>query len=325
MKLAQKQNKQKLNKATMTESISWKMDFKQNGSLYLMGLPVIAFYLIFSYLPMYGVIIAFKDFTMHAGDGFFRSIINSPWAGFMHFKDFFGSYYFWQLLRNTLVISISTLVFGFPAPIILALLINEIKSKRFSGAVKTISYLPHFISVIVICGMIRSFVSQTGIITQFFSNIGFEARNMLNEPKLFVPIYVVSDIWQNMGWDSIIYVAALAGVDMELYEAAEIDGANRWKQTIHITLPSIMPTIILLLIMRIGSLLNVGYEKILLLYNSITQETADVISTFVYRKGILDGGWSYSSAVGIFNSVINLFLLITANKISSKYSETSLW
>lgn len=302
-----------------------KKDLKRNWEIYLMGLPVMAFYLIFSYLPLYGMIIAFKDFSIKAGDSFFSAVLSSKWVGFQNFQDFFRSYYFWQLLRNTLVISISSLVFVFPAPIILALLINEIRGKRFSGAVKTISYIPHFISIVVICGMIRIFVAQDGLMTKFFSIIGLENQNMLNNPNLFVPIYVLSELWQNVGWDSIIYIAALAAVDMELYEAAQIDGAGRWKQTIHITIPSIMPTIILLLILRIGSVLNVGYEKIILLYNPVTYETADVISSFVYRKGIIDSDWSYSTAVNIFNSVVNVILLVAANKISQKYSETSLW
>lgn len=313
------------NKPKYGETISLKKDLKRNWEIYLMGLPVMAFYLIFSYLPLYGMIIAFKDFSIKAGESFFSAVLSSKWVGFQNFQDFFRSYYFWQLLRNTLVISISSLVFVFPAPIILALLINEIRGKRFSGAVKTISYIPHFISIVVICGMIRIFVAQDGLMTKFFSIIGLENQNMLNNPNLFVPIYVLSELWQNVGWDSIIYIAALAAVDMELYEAAQIDGAGRWKQTIHITIPSIMPTIILLLILRIGSVLNVGYEKIILLYNPVTYETADVISSFVYRKGIIDSDWSYSTAVNIFNSVVNVILLVAANKISQKYSETSLW
>lgn len=313
------------NKPKYGEAISLKKDLKRNWEIYLMGLPVMAFYLIFSYLPLYGMIIAFKDFSIKAGESFFSAVLSSKWVGFQNFQDFFRSYYFWQLLRNTLVISISSLVFVFPAPIILALLINEIRGKRFSGAVKTISYIPHFISIVVICGMIRIFVAQDGLMTKFFSIIGLENQNMLNNPNLFVPIYVLSELWQNVGWDSIIYIAALAAVDMELYEAAQIDGAGRWKQTIHITIPSIMPTIILLLILRIGSVLNVGYEKIILLYNPVTYETADVISSFVYRKGIIDSDWSYSTAVNIFNSVVNVILLVAANKISQKYSETSLW
>lgn len=313
------------NKQKYGETISLKKDLKRNWEIYLMGLPVLAFYLIFSYLPLYGMIIAFKDFSIKAGESFFDAVLSSKWVGFQNFQDFFRSYYFWQLLRNTLVISISSLVFVFPAPIILALLINEIRGKRFSGAVKTISYIPHFISLVVICGMIRIFVAQDGLMTRFFSIFGLENQNMLNNPNLFVPIYILSEVWQNVGWDSIIYIAALAAVDMELYEAAQIDGAGRWKQTIHITIPSIMPTIILLLILRIGSVLNVGYEKIILLYNPVTYETADVISSFVYRKGIIDSDWSYSTAVNIFNSVVNVILLVAANKISQKYSETSLW
>lgn len=305
--------------------VSWRKDFRKNWSLYLLGLPVIAYFAIFHYLPMYGVIIAFKDFNMRAGMSFFQSTIQSDWVGMKHFIDFFNSYYFWTILRNTLVISISTLVFSFPIPIIFALLINEIKNNKFSSLVKTISYLPHFISLVVICGMVKQFVDQNGIVTQLLSTFGVANQNMLNNPDYFVPIYVISNIWQTLGWDSIIYIAAIAGVDMELYEAAKIDGANRWKQTIHITVPSILPTIILLLIMQVGKILNVGYEKIILLYNPVTYETADVISSFVYRKGLIDGSWSYSTAVGIFTSVINLILLCTSNFISKRVSETSLW
>jgi putative aldouronate transport system permease protein len=305
--------------------VSWRKDFRKNWSLYLLGLPVIAYFAIFHYLPMYGVIIAFKDFNMRAGMSFFQSTIQSDWVGMKHFIDFFNSYYFWTILRNTLVISISTLVFSFPIPIIFALLINEIKNNKFSSFVKTISYLPHFISLVVICGMVKQFVDQNGIVTQLLSTFGVANQNMLNNPDYFVPIYVISNIWQTLGWDSIIYIAAIAGVDMELYEAAKIDGANRWKQTIHITVPSILPTIILLLIMQVGKILNVGYEKIILLYNPVTYETADVISSFVYRKGLIDGSWSYSTAVGIFTSVINLILLCTSNFISKRVSETSLW
>mgnify|MGYP002409213970 CR=1 FL=1 len=296
-----------------------RRDLRRNRQLYLMLLPVFAFYLIFHYQPMYGAIIAFKNYSPMLG------IMKSPWVGVSHFVSFFGSYYFWRILKNTLIISLSSFVFGFPAPIILALLINEIRSRIFAKTVQTITYMPHFISMVVICSMIVEFTSNTGFITYLLSRIGFPVQTMLNNPSLFVPIYVISGIWQETGWGSIIYLAALAGIDQQLYEAATIDGAGRWKQTLHVTLPGLLPTIIILLIMRVGSIMSVGYEKIILLYNPVIYSTADVISTFVYRKGILDYNWSYSTAVGLFNSIVNFILVFTTNYISKKTSETSLW
>jgi putative aldouronate transport system permease protein len=296
-----------------------KKDLKINKSVYLMFLPVLAYYIIFHYKPMYGAIIAFKDYTPIKG------IIRSEWIGFKNFVDFFTSFYFWRVLRNTLVISFSTLVFGFPAPIILALLINELKNKIFSRTVQTITYMPHFISMVVICGMIRTFTIDTGIINDIIAFFGGERVTLLGQPKLFVPVYVLSGIWQEVGWGSIIYLAAMAGIDQELYEASKIDGAGRWKQTLYVTLPGIAPTIVILLILRMGSLLNVGFEKIILLYSPATYETADVISSFVYRKGLQEFNWSFSSAVGLFNQVINFILLISANWISRKVNESSLW
>lgn len=294
-------------------------DFKLNKSLYLMILPVLLFYLIFHYKPMYGAIIAFKDFSPIKG------ILGSNWIGFKHFYDFFDSYYFWRILKNTLAISISSLIFGFPAPIILALLINELRSKLFSRTIQTITYMPHFISLVVICGLIKEFTADTGIINYVMGLFGGDRVTMLNKPELFVPIYVTSGMWQEIGWGSIIYLASLAGIDPQLYEAATIDGAGRWRQTWNVTLPGIMHTIIILLILRIGNIMNVGFEKIILLYNPVIYETSDVISTFVYRRGILEFSFSFSAAVGLFNSVINCFLLIGANWFSKKFNETSLW
>lgn len=296
-----------------------KKDLKVNKSIYIMFLPVLAYYLIFHYKPMYGAIIAFKDFTPIKG------IMGSEWIGFKNFVDFFTSFYFWRVFKNTLVISFSTLIFGFPAPIILALLINELKSKIFSRTVQTITYMPHFISLVVICGIIRTFTMDTGIINDIIAFFGGQRVTLLSQPNMFVPIYVISGIWQEVGWGSIIYLAAMAGIDQELYEAAKIDGAGRWKQTLHVTLPGIAPTIIILLILRMGSLLNVGFEKIILLYSPATYETADVISSFVYRKGLQEFNWSFSSAVGLFNQVINFILLICTNWISKKVNESSLW
>ncbi|MCL6613157.1 MAG: ABC transporter permease subunit [Firmicutes bacterium] len=294
-------------------------DFKINKQLYLMILPVIIYYILFHYKPMYGAIIAFKDFSPLLG------IERSPWVGFKHFKDFFNGYYFWRILRNTIVISLNSLLFGFPAPIIFALLLNELRNQRFKRIVQTVTYMPHFISLVVICGMIKEFTMSTGVIPDILSHFGFEKTNLLDKPHLFVPIYVLSGIWQEVGWESIIYLAALASIDPELYEAAAIDGAGRWKQLWNVTLPGIVPTIMILLVLRIGRLLSVGHEKIILLYNPAIYETADVISSFVYRKGLQEFNWSYSAAVGMFNSVINLFLLVMANRFSRKISESSLW
>ncbi|WP_282943636.1 ABC transporter permease subunit [Paenibacillus sp. RC67] len=294
-------------------------DFLLNKYLYLMMVPVIVYYVIFHYTPMYGAIIAFKDYTPMKG------ITGSPWVGLDNFKDFFSSYYFWRILKNTLVISLYSLCFEFPAPIILAILINEVRNAAFKRVVQSITYMPYFISMIVICGMIKDFTNSGGIINSMFALFGGDGQAMLQKPEMFRGIYIVSEIWQKIGWESIIYIAALMSIDQEQYEAARMDGAGRWKQILHITLPGIMPTITILFILRMGNLLNVGFEKIILLYNPVTYDTADVINTFVYRKGLLEFGWSYSAAVGLFNSVFNLILLISANWISRKVNENSLW
>ena len=294
-------------------------EIKKYRMLYLMFLPTVLYYLIFAYKPMYGALIAFKDFEPSLG------FMESPWVGFKHFIKFFDSYYFWRLIKNTFTISGFTMLFGFPAPIILALLMNEIRSSAFKRTVQTITYLPHFISMIVICGMIKIFTGDAGIITDLVVLFGGERTSLLNKAEFFVPIYVISDVWQSVGWGTIIYLAALTGVDQELYEAAAIDGAGRLRQTISITLPGIAPTVITMLILRLGSVLNVGYEKIILLYNQATYITADVISSYNYRAGLLESQWSYSTAVGLFNSAINLAFLILTNKISKSVSETSLW
>ncbi|MBE1442963.1 ABC transporter permease [Paenibacillus sp. OAS669] len=294
-------------------------DLKRNKLLYLMVLPVIAYYVIFDYGPMYGLQIAFKDYS--PGDG----IWGSSWVGFQHFIDFFNSYYFWRLIRNTLLINVYELIFGFPAPIILALLLNELRRQYFKRIVQTITYLPHFISVVVVVGMLVDFLARDGIVNQLAAFFGVASKSYLSEPEWFRFIYVSSGIWQQVGWGSIIYLAALSNIDPTLYEAAKVDGAGRWKQMIHITIPGIMPTIIILLILKMGSMMSVGSEKILLMYNPLTYDTADVISTFVYRKGILEASYSYTTAVGLFNAVIAFSLLILSNSISKRVSETKLW
>lgn len=229
------------------------------------------------------------------------------------------------MIRNTLLINLKNLVFGFPAPILFALLLNEVRCIRFKKFVQTVSYMPHFISTVVVAGMILQFTATDGFITQMLTFFGFPKQNLMLNPDLFQPIYVISDIWQGLGWGSIIYIAAISGINSELYEAARMDGAGRFKQAIHVTIPGILPTIITMLVLRIGNMMNLGFEKIILLYNSSIYDTADVISTYVYRKGLVDQSYSFSTAVGLFNSVINLVLLVAANKICGRLTEYSLW
>ncbi len=248
-----------------------KEEISTNGILYLMFLPGFLYYFIFAYVPMYGVLMAFQNYEPLNG------IWGSEWVGLMHFKDFLTNYYFLKILKNTLVISINCIIFAFPAPIIVALLVNEIKNSVFKKTVQTITYIPHFISLIVICGLIHNFVAEDGLISNFVSIFTGTKENLLNNPACFVPIYVISDIWQGVGWGSIIYLAALLSIDTSLYEAATIDGAGKFKQVIHVTIPGIMPTIIIMFILRMGGILGVGYEKIILLYNPLIYDTADVI------------------------------------------------
>lgn len=297
-------------------------DFKKYKTIYFMALPVIAYYLIFHYGPMGGLVIAFKDYRPG------RGIWGSDWAdmyGLEHFIDFITSYDFGRLMGNTLTISFTSIIIGFPMPIILALLLNEIKSTNFKKAVQTITYMPHFISVVVMSGIIMDLVGTDGLISSFMGLFGYTGGNLLIHAEYFVTIFVGSDIWQNLGWGAIIYLAALAGVDQETYEAARIDGANRWKQTLHVTLPGISPTITIMLIMRMGNVMTVGWEKIILLYNAAIYETADVISSYIYRVGIEGSQVSYTAAIGMFNSLINFGMLVLANKVGKKINGTGLW
>lgn len=294
-------------------------DIKKRPTLYLMILPAIVYFAIFAYAPMYGASIAFMNYTPIKG------YIGSDWVGFKHFINFFNDPYFGRLIRNTLTISISDLIFNFPLPIILALLLNELKFIKLKKMVQTVSYIPHFISMVVVCGMIKDFTNESGIITQFLGMFGVEQISMLSNPDYYVPIHIVSNMWQTAGWSSIIYIAAISGIDEQLYEAAEIDGAGRFRQALSITLPSIMGTITILLIMRVGRILNVGYEKIILLYNPAIYETSDVISSYVYRKGLQEFSWSYSTAVGLFNSCANIILLALANKMTKKMGQSGLF
>lgn len=298
-----------------------RTELTRNYMLYIMAIPVILYFLLFHYGPMYGVVLAFKDYQLGQGIG------GSLWVGMKHFINFWQSPYFFRTMRNTLLISLYSILFGFPAPILLALLLNEVKCSAFKRTVQTITYLPHFVSTVVICGILIDFLGRNGAITQLMHSLfGMRARNMLLQPEAFRTIYVATDIWQGIGWGSIVYISALSAIDTEQYEAAVLDGAGRFQQMRHVTLPGILPTIITMLLMRLGKIMSVGFEKIILLYNPNTYETADVISSFVYRYGL--GGsqdYSFSSAVGLFSSVINLIILVTANTISRRLSETSLF
>lgn len=298
----------------------WK-NLVRDKQLLMIIFPTLLFYALFCYWPMYGVVIAFKDFNISKG------ILGSPWATplLKHFDSLVNSYYFPRLLRNTFIISIEQLVLSFPLPIVFALLLNEVKSKRLKSLAQTSSYLPHFISMVVVVGIMVDLFSVDGVVNQALVAAGGTAIPFFNEPGWFRTLYVGSGIWQEFGWNSIIYVAAISAVDTQQYEAAIVDGAGRWKQLFYITLPSIAPTIITILIMNMGWMLNIGYEKIILMYNRATYETADVFSSYVYRKGLLDAQYSFAGAVGLANSVVNIIILIAANTISKKACEISIF
>lgn len=294
-------------------------DFYKHKYKYLIVVPVIIYLLVFCYKPMYGIIIAFKKYRPSLG------IAESPWVGFDNFLRFFKDPYFWRLMRNTVSISFLSLIFGFPAPIILALLLNEVKVSWFKRTVQTITYMPHFIALVVVCGLISNYCQSNGLFNDIIVFLGGERTNLLSEPELFYPIYILSGIWQGVGWSSIIYLATLAGIDQEQYEAARIDGAGRIQQMIHITLPGLLPTVSMLLILDLGKILSVGSDKILLLYQPLTYEVADVISTYVYRKGLESADYSYSTAVGLFNSLVNITFLTISNRISKKLGQSGLF
>lgn len=296
-----------------------KKDFKRNWPIYLIALPVVVFFAVFAYAPMVGVLIAFQNYQIKGG------VFGSPWVGFKNFLDFFKSYYFLRLIKNTFLLSFYDLLFGFPAPILFALLMNELRSVKYKRVVQTITYMPYFISVVVIAGIIKDFFSSSGAVTLLLGSITGNTSNMIGNADNFRSIFVGTNIWQFLGFNSVIYMAALAGVDQELYDAASLDGAGRLGKAIHVTLPSIMSTIIILLILRIGNLMTVSFEKVLLLYSPSTYSISDVIMTFTYRKGLQEFNYGYSTAVGLFNSALNFLMLISANVISKKFTETSLF
>lgn len=293
---------------------------KRDRQLLVIFLPCILFYGIFRYGPMYGLIIAFKKYSV------FQGIIKSPWVGLKYFEQFFNGPDFWILFRNTFLLGIYSLLWTFPFPIIFALLLNEVRSQKFKKMVQTVSYLPSFLSIVIISSMVIDFLSPNhGIINTILVALGLEKIYFMIKPEWFRTIYISSDIWSNIGFGAIIYLAALAGVDPTLYEAGKVDGCNRFHAMFYITLPSILPTITTMFILRAGNMFRIGYEKILLLYNPTTYEVADVFSTYVYRKGLLELNYSYGAAVGLFESVVALIMIYLANTLSRKLSENSLW
>ncbi|MCI8544160.1 ABC transporter permease [Acetatifactor aquisgranensis] len=302
------------------EAAPKKKSVMRNWRLYVMCAPAVIYFILFAYKPMYGILIAFKNFSMRKG------IMGSPWVGFDNFTRLFTSYWFPVILKNTLTLSILSLILGFPIPIILALLLNEVKNDRFRKTFQTISYAPHFISVVVLCGMVTLFVSpSSGIINKFITMAGGEPVAFLQEPGLFKWVYVLSGVWQEMGWGSIIYFATLSGVDKSLIEAAEMDGASRLQKIWYINMPVLVPTIIVLLILNCGSLLGVGYEKVYLLQNATNVSASEVISTYVYKVGLEQSDFAFGTAAGLFNSVVNSIILIIANTISNRATQTSLF
>lgn len=292
----------------------------RNWQLYLLIAPVLGYFIVFHYIPMYGVQIAFKDYIASKG------ITGSPWVGLKHIERFFDSFYFARILWNTLGIGVYELIAGFPVPIVLALLLHEVRSSKFRRFVQTVTYAPHFLSTVVVVGMLMMFLSPvSGLVNAVIVWLGGQPVAFLTEPSWFKSIYVWSGVWQSMGWSSIIYLAALSGIDPQLHEAAKVDGAGRLKRMWHINLPGIAPTIVVLLILNIGSILGVGFEKVFLMQNSLNMEASDVIATNVYRSGILGAQYSYSAAVGLFNAVVNFVLLLTVNRIARKMGGSSLW
>lgn len=298
---------------------TWKA-LRRNYWMYLMLLPGLAYYAIFHYAPMFGVLVAFKKFNAFTGFG------ASPWVGFKHFRTFFNSIYLTRLLGNTLILNLYYMILGFPAPIILALMLNEVRRPLLKRGVQTVSYLPYFISATIVASLIRSLLNpQAGPVNYVISLLGGEAIEFLSRPEWFRHIYVWSDIWQWTGWTAVIYLGALTAIDPTLYESAEIDGAGRFAKMWYLSIPGIMPVVMIMLLLSLGNLLSIGFEKVFLLYNERTYETADVIATYVYRAGILGGRYDFAAAVGLFNSAVNFALLVAFNWIAGRLRQQTLW
>ena len=318
-----KESKTFKNETGISKKETWAKRLKRDKYLLLMMLPVIIYFVVFCYFPMTGLWMAFTQYKIGSG---LKGLYFSEFVGLKWFQQFFGSVYLWRLVRNTFLLSFYSLIFGFPIPILFAVAVTQLKGKRLQKTIQVSTYLPYFISTVVVCGMINNFLSpSSGIINQLLNKIGIDSINFMSLPEWFRPIYVISGSWQSFGFNSIIFVAAIMGISPDLYEAMKVDGANKRQVIWHLVLPSIRPTIILLLIMTLGSMMSVGFEKVYLLYNTAVYETADVIQTYVYRQGIQSNNYSYAAAVGLFNSIINFTIVVFANRLSRKVTDTAIW
>lgn len=311
---------QKLKQIRRPLSYRTKRAFTRDWQLLALCVLPVAYYVIFHYIPMYGVQIAFKDFYASKG------IWDSEWVGLKYFSRFFSSYQFWPIIKNTLTLSFAQLIVGFPIPIILAILLNQMKNTRFRKLVQTVTYCPHFISIVVLTGMLYIFLSpRTGLINNVITLFGGEAKHWLGDPAAFSSVFVGSGVWQNAGWSAIIYIAALAGISPDLYEAAQVDGANKWQVIRHIDMPGIIPTATMMLILEMGKIMNIGFQKAYLLQNGLNISASEIIPTYIYKVGLIDAQYSYSAAISLFNNLVNILLLLLVNKIAQKTSENSLW
>ncbi|WP_407267918.1 ABC transporter permease [Radiobacillus sp. PE A8.2] len=309
-----KYSSKKVQKKSLLKQIS------KDKYLLLLVAPAVLYFFIFKYIPMLGIIVSFKDYNPFLG------FWDSEWVGLKYYRLFFHNPDSWEIIRNTFLLGVYKIIWGFPAPIILALLLNELRFIIYKRIVQTISYLPHFISTVVVASMVTMFLSPTsGMVNEVIQYFGFKPINFLQEAGWFRSIYVTSEVWQDVGWGSIIFLAALSGINPSLYEASSIDGANRWKQMLHITLPGLTPAIVILLILNIGRMIDIGFEKVYLLANPATYETADIISTYVYRVGLVQGNFSYGTAIDLFMGIISLIFVCSANYFSRKLTDNSLW
>ena len=309
-----------MTKPPLAPVATWKLKWQKSRLLLLMFLPCLLYYALFKYAPMFGLVISFKNYSV------FKGILASEWVGLKYYKMFFNNPDFFELIRNTFLLGFYKLVFAFPAPIILALVLNGVKNVFVSRFAQTVTYLPHFISNVVVASMALLFLSPTGgVINKLLEFMGTDAINFMGRPELFRGIYVVSEIWQHAGWEAIIYLAALAGIDPQLYEAAEMDGASRWRKLVHVTIPGISPAIVIVFLLNIGKVFEIGFEKVFLLSNPAIYETSDILSTYVYRVGLIQGNFSYGAAIDLFTSFVCMAFILSANYISRKAGDTSLW
>ena len=314
------QTKNKVNKNNYSRKVNWRKIYNKNKYLIVMCIPGILVTLLFRYVPLFGVIIAFERFNISKG------VFGSDWVGLLHFKNFVSDIFALRAVRNTLILNVFKLIFTYSLPIVLALMLNEVKVSAYKRTVQTITYLPYFISTVIVVGLMKDLFSlHNGVVNDLLKFLGMTPINFFNDPKHFRFLYILSELWKNLGWSSILYLAALSGINPELYEASTIDGANRWQKIIHINIPGILPTMVIMFIFAAGTLMSSNLEKVLLMYTPLTYETGDLISSYVYRMGIKGGNYSYSTAVDIMTSVISLFLVLGTNILSRKLNETSLW